>query len=247
MWSMKMPLIPEDIKEHLYDVLKGFGFFDKQLCYTLMDIFFATAGHVTVDELTQLLIEQKVIVEPALVQSALTVFVDFGFAKEHQFEGEPIKRYELVYRYTHHDHFICMKCKAIIEFTDEELESLQDSLLSRKGFRPIFHSLDVYGICDTCLGTVEKKIPITFAREGTSVTFSHVEGGGAALKKRLTELGFTGKETLSLIRNSHFGPIVLEVKGTRLAIGRGEAQRIYVFDPGDVPLRKKKEYKKGNA
>ncbi|MCD4781218.1 MAG: ferrous iron transport protein A [Candidatus Omnitrophica bacterium] len=32
-----------------------------------------------------------------------------------------------------------------------------------------------------------------------------------------------------MIKNSGFGPVLLKVQGTRLAIGRGEAKAIYVF------------------
>ena len=47
--------------------------------------------------------------------------------------------------------------------------------------------------------------------------------------KRLTDMGLTPGTKITLIKSAPFhGPIELLVKGSRLAIGRGMARRIYV-------------------
>jgi Fe2+ transport system protein FeoA len=70
-------------------------------------------------------------------------------------------------------------------------------------------------------------VPVTFAREDDLVTLAALEGGWH-FKKRLTALGLLPGEPLRVIRNSGSGPIVIEVKDTRLAIGRGEANKVMV-------------------
>jgi len=43
------------------------------------------------------------------------------------------------------------------------------------------------------------------------------------------ELQFEGEE-IHVVKNSNFGSIVLEVKGSRFAVGRGQAQKILVYE-----------------
>jgi ferrous iron transport protein A len=70
-------------------------------------------------------------------------------------------------------------------------------------------------------------VPVTFAREDDLLTLAALEGGWR-FRKRLTALGLLPGEPVRVIRNSGGGPIVIEVKDTRLAIGRGEAHKIMV-------------------
>ena len=76
-------------------------------------------------------------------------------------------------------------------------------------------------------GAGEKPFPITSAEERTTVRLYKIEGG-CQLKRRLTVLGFLENEPIRLIKKSYFGPVVIEIKGSKFAIGRGEAQKILV-------------------
>jgi len=73
-------------------------------------------------------------------------------------------------------------------------------------------------------------IPIAFADEGALVIIASVRGG-QSLKKRLTDRGFLPGEAVRIIKNCRFGgPMLLEIRGARYGIGRGEAQKILVDD-----------------
>ena len=64
------------------------------------------------------------------------------------------------------------------------------------------------------------------AKQGTTVTIGKVVVGHA-LQNRLAELGIYEGGKARVIKNDS-GPIVLEVLGGRLAIGRGQAEKIEV-------------------
>ena len=168
-------------------------------------------------------------VSDQIVDVALQLFSEIGFAAYLQFEGEDFKRYEPLRSDKHHDHFICVKCKKIIEFSNIQLEKLQDSLIFEKGARPLFHKLEVYGVCGECHPASKKVVPITLIPENKTVKLSKIEGG-LHLKRRLMDLGFVPNATIKIIKNSYFGPLIVELKDSRLAIGRGEAQNIFIFE-----------------
>ena len=54
---------------------------------------------------------------------------------------------------------------------------------------------------------------------------------GRLEKSRLTSLGFTPGAQISMTQNYGRGPLIVMVRGTRVALGRGEASQIYV-QPG---------------
>ena len=60
------------------------------------------------------------------------------------------KLYEHVLGHRHHDHFICTKCGHIVEFSNDALEDLQNEISRKIDFRPISHSLKIYGVCSKC-------------------------------------------------------------------------------------------------
>ena len=50
----------------------------------------------------------------------------------------------------HHDHLVCLKCGAVEEFVDREIEERQNEIAKRFGFKLESHSLSLYGICSAC-------------------------------------------------------------------------------------------------
>lgn len=58
--------------------------------------------------------------------------------------------YEHDYGYPRHDHFICRKCGAMIEFPNEVISSTLEQIAAQYGFRMAGHRLEVDGICAEC-------------------------------------------------------------------------------------------------
>lgn len=51
---------------------------------------------------------------------------------------------------------------------------------------------------------------------------------GRAVESRLASLGMTPGAALEVVQNYGRGPLIVSVRGTRIALGRGEAAKILV-------------------
>jgi ferrous iron transport protein A len=54
-------------------------------------------------------------------------------------------------------------------------------------------------------------------------------GGGRTLVSRLATLGFTPGAPLKMVQNFGNGPLIVRVRDTRIALGRGEANKVFVL------------------
>lgn len=52
--------------------------------------------------------------------------------------------------------------------------------------------------------------------------------GGRSLVGRLVTLGFTAGSEITVIQNYGHGPVIVSVRDTHVALGRGEAAKVYV-------------------
>ncbi len=52
--------------------------------------------------------------------------------------------------------------------------------------------------------------------------------GGHRFMARMASLGFTPGAVVTMTRNDGFGPVIASVRGTRIALGRGEANRVLI-------------------
>lgn len=225
----ELHIIGKDLKAYISALLQEKIGFSCDKSNQLIESFSHVRKHVSQKEFSVFLKKNNIDISEDQLHTIFRILTEVGFLSELSFEGENEKRYEFLRPRDHHDHFICMKCKKIIEFTSEQLERLQDSLVFEQGCRPFYHKLEVYGICSGCHFPEMKEVAIAFIPQGQRVAVSRVEGG-QSFRKRLGDLGFVPKAVIKVIRNSHFGPLVLELKKSRLAIGRGEAQNIFVHE-----------------
>jgi ferrous iron transport protein A len=75
--------------------------------------------------------------------------------------------------------------------------------------------------------TAEQIDMLSLARSGEWVEIRRMQGGHQFLS-RLASLGFTPGARLKVIQNYHRGPILVSLRDTRVALGRGEAEKIVV-------------------
>ena len=52
--------------------------------------------------------------------------------------------------------------------------------------------------------------------------------GGWGFMSRLATLGFTPGAKLTMVQNFGHGPLIVNIRSTRIALGRGEAAKVYV-------------------
>lgn len=58
--------------------------------------------------------------------------------------------YEHDYGYPAHDHLICRKCGDMIEFPNEAIAEVLETIAAEHGFRMSGHRLEVEGVCAKC-------------------------------------------------------------------------------------------------
>jgi Fur family ferric uptake transcriptional regulator len=115
------------------------------------EVFFRTGGHLSIDDMLALVRKQDPKVGYATVYRTMKLLVECGLASERQFDAT-VTRFEVAH--SHHDHLICLECKTIVEFEDEEIEGLQEALARRYGFKLVSHKHELYGLCERCQQTL---------------------------------------------------------------------------------------------
>ncbi|MGH8141514.1 MAG: ferric iron uptake transcriptional regulator, partial [Steroidobacteraceae bacterium] len=106
--------------------------------------------HMSAEEIYKKLLDSSEDIGLATVYRVLTQFETAGLVSRHHFE-DGMAVFEINHG-THHDHIVCMDCGLVEEFVDPEIETRQNAIAQRLGFRIAEHSLVLYGRCqrDDC-------------------------------------------------------------------------------------------------
>lgn len=80
----------------------------------------------------------------ATVYRTVKLLEETGMLERHEFR-DGRARYEIVPE-NHHDHLIDLKTGKVIEFSNEEIERLQEKIAHELGFKLVDHRLELYGI-----------------------------------------------------------------------------------------------------
>ena len=105
--------------------------------------------HVSADDLIDMLRRDRTPVSKATVYRTLAVLQKSGLFDGHDF-GQGRKVYEPMVGRAHHDHLYCIHCGAVIEFEEDRIERLQDEVVRRHRFTPVYHSHKIFGYCHDC-------------------------------------------------------------------------------------------------
>jgi Fur family ferric uptake transcriptional regulator len=98
--------------------------------------------HVTADDIYRVLMQAGEDVGLATVYRVLHQFETAGLVVKHNFEGGQAF-YELDSG-DHHDHMVCVETGKVIEFSSEEIETLQANIADAHGYDIVDHSLVLY-------------------------------------------------------------------------------------------------------
>ena len=100
--------------------------------------------HPDVDELYNRvsMLDSKISI--ATVYRTVKLFEEAGILAKHDFKGGKA-RYEEMSE-SHHDHLIDIKTGEIIEFVNDEIETLQKKVAEKYGYELVDHKLELYGI-----------------------------------------------------------------------------------------------------
>lgn len=80
----------------------------------------------------------------ATVYRTVRLFEEAGIISKHDF-GDGRSRYEEMDD-EHHDHLIDMRTGEVIEFSNEEIERLQEAIAKSLGYKLVGHRLELYGV-----------------------------------------------------------------------------------------------------
>ncbi len=115
----------------------------------ILNIFLNSAGHKNLGQIYAQVSKINPKIGYTTVYRTLKLLTRLGMATQRKFaDGET--RYEPASEGTHHDHLICLECGKIIEFEDRTIETLQNGVARRHGFKIFHHRMELYGRCEAC-------------------------------------------------------------------------------------------------
>ncbi|MBW2149194.1 MAG: FeoA domain-containing protein [Deltaproteobacteria bacterium] len=219
------------IEEHFEAMLSREGRKHSNEKRKILKVFLEIDDHCTVQDIARRLESQGSKISEGLIRDTMESFCRYGISGKRRFEGKDVL-YEHLYPGSHHDHFVCIKCGKIIEFTNHEMEKIQYRIARRSGFYPLHHLMEMYGLCSACYEDRKDILPLVQASPGERLVIEQLQCG-RGMANRLNSLGLTVGTRLEVIGNPGFGPVLVAVRGSRLGLGHEMAQKIMVCPVGD--------------
>lgn len=143
-----MACLEEIVKEKFRNYLK-----EKGLRYTkqrdeIIEKILEAKGHFEIEDIVLDFKKQNLDVSRSTIYRTLSILKELGIVNEViKYKNKTL--YEVALK-GHHDHLVCEKCGKIIEFHSEEIEELQNKICKGYNFKPTFHRLEIYGLCEDC-------------------------------------------------------------------------------------------------
>ena len=147
----------------------------------IVNVFLRQEGHLTADDLFDLIRREDQKISRATVYRTLQWMVDAGIARKVDF-GEGRFRFEHSYRHPRHFHLICKSCNRSFEFLSSDIEALLEEVASARNFAARQSVLQIHGTCEACRtgrasavegGTTE----LLFARDALRIAIATERSG----------------------------------------------------------------------
>lgn len=215
------------LRDHFAEVLRTLGQELVPEDAIIADAFLNAEQHVTELDLKERIARPHI--DLSHIRRTLRMLCELGIAQRIHLDG--VTYYEHLHLDSHHDHLICVRCGRIIEFLDEDVEMGQRRICSEHGFTPLMHKLEIRGVCQACAAKIPATRSLASCLRGERVVIEDILGG-QGIKHRLLALGLVPGTEVTLMSGN--GPVTLEVRGSRIALGRNEAAKIIVKCPADA-------------
>lgn len=111
--------------------------------------FLEAEGHVSVDELYSAVHEEHPDIGRSTVYRTLKLLCAAELAEPIQL-NDGLVRFERRQLDGHHDHLICIRCGAVWEFLNSDIEKLQDEVAAAHSFAIDSHVHQIFGVCRSC-------------------------------------------------------------------------------------------------
>src|SRR5580693_10809605 len=112
----------------------------------ILSIFVRQEGHLSADDLCDLVRREDPGIGRATVYRTLQWMVGAGVARKVDF-GDGRSRFEPSYRHPRHFHLVCNTCHRSSEFLSSDVESLMEEIAGARGFQAAQAVVQIYGIC----------------------------------------------------------------------------------------------------
>ena len=135
--------------DQLKRALKKEGLRYTQQRQSVWDELCSTNDHRDAEEIYLAIRQSGLNVSRATVYRTIDVLVKNKMVRKLEL-GDGRARYEHKVNATHHDHLICIQCGKIEEFMDEVIESRQDEIVKKFGYKLVRHIHQLFIICNEC-------------------------------------------------------------------------------------------------
>ncbi len=148
----------------------------------ILSIFLRQKGHLSADDLCDLVRREDPGIGRATVYRTLQWMVGAGIARKVDF-GEGRSRFEPSFRHPRHFHLVCRSCHRSSEFLSSDVEAIVEEIAGLRGFEPVQTVLQVYGTCEECR-TGRQELPLdgattelVFARDALRIAIATERSG----------------------------------------------------------------------
>lgn len=149
----------------------------------ILRIFLQQEGHLSADDLFDLVRRQAPGIGRATVYRTLQWMVEAGMARKVDF-GEGRSRYEPSWGHPRHFHLICSACHRSSEFLSSDIEAVVEEVAAARDFTPTQTVVQIYGQCEDCrtgvgrTGTIDgATTERVFARDALRIAIATERGG----------------------------------------------------------------------
>jgi Fur family transcriptional regulator, ferric uptake regulator len=148
----------------------------------IVNLFLRQEGHLSADDLVDLIRREDQLISRATVYRTLTWMVEAGIARKVDF-GEGRFRFEHSYRQPRHFHLICKTCKRSFEFLSSDIEGLIEEISAARSFAATQSVVQIYGTCEECrtgrsaVATDGGHTDLVFARDALRIAIATERSG----------------------------------------------------------------------
>ena len=123
----------------------------KNLRYTqqrqeVWDEICSTNEHRDAEDIYNSLRKRQTNVSRATVYRTIDILVKNNLVRRLDL-GDGRSRFENKMGIAHHDHIVCLDCRKIVEFMNEEIEEIQEQVAKEMGFEIVRHVHQLFGRC----------------------------------------------------------------------------------------------------
>ncbi|HTR68118.1 MAG TPA: Fur family transcriptional regulator [Terriglobales bacterium] len=138
-----------EAQEILHRHLKRVGLKQTEQRNVILRTFLETRGHLSTDELAQLVKKKDPGIGFTTVYRTLKLLAGCGLASEVAFH-DGVTRYEHQYNRRSHHHMVCTECGGSVEFFSPEVDKLEEEIGRAHHYATTRHTFQIYGVCEDC-------------------------------------------------------------------------------------------------